>query len=37
MFTTALSVEAKIELKEYSDKTMIQISKLDEQALYEYI
>jgi len=37
MFTTTLSIETKIALKDYSDKTMIPMSKLVEKALHEYM
>ena len=37
MFTTTISKELKEELKEYSDKTMIPMSKIVEVALKEYM
>jgi len=37
MFTTTLSIETKEVLKNYSDTTMIPMSKLVEKALTEYL
>lgn len=37
MFTTTLSKDLKEELKEYSDRTMIPMSKLVEKAITEYL
>ncbi len=37
MFTTTLSKDLKEELKGYSDKTMIPMSKLVEKAITEYL